>query len=741
MQQPARQQATLPRAPTGIPVLDEVAESIPTMGARPRLLLADDDPVVLATLGAQLQRHFSVIAVGQTASDAIELACRERPDVALVDVEMPGGGLLATRGIRQGSPETAIVILTSDDSRSSVLQFLEAGAVAYLRKGLPSHQLGTRLREAIAAHRALVGNGARHRQASEDRFRAAFEQAAIGMAIVALEGPEAGLLLESNQAYATMIGRKLSDLRGANVEQWTHPDDLPDGVTDPLARLARGDAERVEFEQRYLQPDGRVISAIGTAAGFVDEGAHRVAIIQVLDISQRKRLEGELEYLAGHDTLTGLFNRRRFAEELERQLGHARRYGGKGAVMMLDLDGFKFVNDSLGHGAGDELMASLAATMTLTLRESDVVARLGGDEFAIMLPEADLEAALAVSAKVLTAIRRQGKIVSGDRQAGVTASIGVTLFDAENRLTADDLIVEADIAMYDAKEAGKDRTCVYRRNEQHREQIAVRQTWIHRLQDAVERERFVLHAQPIVPVCSNGVPRFELLLRMQDDRGDLILPGTFLYHAERFDLIQPIDYWVMSQAVQMLHDFHARGHDISLAVNVSGRTLNTGAIVEHLKNLMRTYEFPEGRLVVELTETVAIASIERARELARQLRELGCQLALDDFGAGFSTLYYLKHLDFDYIKIDGEFIKRLPENAADQLVVKAVVDIARGLGADTIAEFVQDDETLSLLHDFGVGYAQGYHTGRPGALDVILPARQATAGEDPTHMTSGWSNR
>jgi diguanylate cyclase (GGDEF)-like protein/PAS domain S-box-containing protein len=706
------------------------AEPVPRDGGPPRVLLADDDPVILAALGVQLHREFSVLGVAEDADSAIAIACEQHPDVALVDVEMPGGGLLATRGIRQGSPNTAIVILTSDNSRSSVLQFLEAGAVAYLRKGLPSHQLGARLREAIVAHRVLVSDDARHRQASDDRFRAAFEQAAIGMAIVALEGPQAGVLVEANQAYATMIGRELPDLLGANVEQWTHPDDLPDGVTDPLATLARGDAERAEFEQRYLHPDGRVISAIGTAASFVDESARRVAIIQMLDISERKRFEGQLEYLADHDTLTGLFNRRRFAEELDRELVRARRYGGKGALMMLDFDGFKFVNDSLGHAAGDELVASLATTMTRTLRESDVKARMGGDEFAILLPEADLEAALVVSAKLLTAIRQKGTIVRGDRHARVTTSIGVTVFDAEDQLTAEDLIVEGDIAMYDAKEAGKDRACVYGRDEQRRERIAVRQNWFHRLQDAVEQERFVLHAQPIVPVCSNGVPRFELLLRMQDDHGDLIPPGTFLYNAERFDLIQPIDYWVMSQAVKMLHDFHASGQDISLAVNVSGKTLNTGAIGEHLKKLMKTHEFPEGRLVVELTETVAIASIERARELARELRELGCRLALDDFGAGFATLYYLKHLDFDFIKIDGEFVKRLPETLADQLVVRAVVDIARGLGTDTIAEFVQDDETLSLLHDFGVGYAQGYHTGRPGALDTILPALQATAGQD-----------
>jgi len=693
---------------------------------RPRALLADDDPVVIAALSAQLEHQFSVVAVAGDADSAIALARQHSPAVALVDVEMPGGGLHATRGIHHDSPATAVVILTADDSRASVLQFLDAGAMAFLRKGIPPHQLVARLNEAIAAHGALVQRADRQRKVAEDRFRAAFDQAGVGMAIVALEGAEAGRLVEANSAFGWMLGREAAELVGANLEKWTHADDLPDGVGDPLAALARGDLERVEFEQRYLHSDGHVLSALATAASYLDEDGRRVAIIQVLDISERKRFEGRLEYLADHDALTGLFNRRRFEQELDREIIRGRRYGGRGAVLALDLDGFKFVNDSLGHAAGDELVSSLAATMRRTLRDSDIVARTGGDEFAVILPESDEQAALLTGERLLSAISREGIMSHSNRHAKVTTSIGLTVFEGGDQLPAEDLLVEADIAMYDAKSGGKNRICVYNRDKQHRERITARQDWMRRLQQAIEEERFVLYAQPIVPVCSSGVPRFELLLRMPDDHGDLIPPGAFLYYAERCDLIQPIDYWVMTQAVKMLHEYHSRGIDISLAINVSGKTLNKGAIGEHLRQLLETHEIPEGRLVVELTETAAIANMQRARELAHYLRELGCRLALDDFGAGFATFYYLKHLEFDYIKIDGEFIKHLPGTHADQLVVRAVVDIARGLGADTIAEFVQDDETLALLRELGVGYSQGYHTGRPGPLEAILPQLQTT---------------
>ncbi|MEA2273663.1 MAG: hypothetical protein QOI98_2371 [Solirubrobacteraceae bacterium] len=686
-----------------------------------RALIADDEPVFCTAIASQLEKRFNLLPIAHDAASAIAIARQHHPDVALVDVGMPGGGLLATRGIRRDSPGTAVVILTADDPPSSVLQFLAAGADAYLRKGIPGEQLTARLDEAIAAHQSPVKHTDRPRRAAENRFQAAFEQTGVGMAILALEGPDAGRLVDANSTYGRMLGRKSSELIGAHVEDWTHPDDLRGGLGDPLVPLARGDVQRVEFEQRYVHRNGRVVCALVTAASFLDEHARRVAITQVLDISERKRFEGRLQHAVDHDPLTGLYNRRRFNEELAREVMRARLYRGQGAVLALDLDGFKSLNNSLGHATGDALIARLAGTIRSALRESDIIGRTGGDEFTIALPEAGEQAALVVGEKLLAAIRRDGSAVRDNRHAQVTTSIGITVFQGCDLATADDLIVEAEIAMYDAKAAGRDRSRVYVRDEHRRERIAARQEGLHYLRRAVNEDSFVLHAQPIVPVCSNGPPRFELLLRMLDDHGGLVSPGAFLPNAERFNLIQQIDRWVMTQAVQLLHEYHSQGQDIALAINLSVNTLNEGTIADHLRQLLERWPIPQGRLIVEVSETMAIASIGQVRVLARDLRKLGCQIALDDFGAGFATFYYLKHLEFDYIKIDGEFIRRLPETVADQLVVRAVVQVARGLGADTVAEYVQDDETVALLRDFGVGYAQGYHTGRPGSLEAVLP--------------------
>jgi diguanylate cyclase (GGDEF)-like protein len=451
------------------------------------------------------------------------------------------------------------------------------------------------------------------------------------------------------------------------------------------------------------------------------EGSPSVAVTHVMDISDRKQFDGQLQHLADHDALTGLYNRRRFTEELEQSLKRSRRFDEPGAVLFLDLDGFKFVNDSLGHAAGDEMIIRVADLLGSTVRETDTLARVGGDEFAVLLPRCDTETASLVAEKLLAAVRLHGVTISENRHARISTSIGIAPFSGKEDLTADEVVVEADIAMYDAKEAGKDRCVVYERANGRRERLSVDQSWSQRLRQALENDRFVLHAQPIMPIASTGVPGFELLLRLADDHGDLILPGSFLSNAERFGVIDKIDQWVLGEAVRHLSRSHAAGNDLMLTVNVSGKTMGDARLGAYVERLLTEHPIRPDRLVIEITETAAIINIERAHRLAQELRALGCRMALDDFGAGFASFYYLKHLEFDYLKIDGEFIRNLCATPTDQLVVQAVVTVAAGLKTSTIAEFVGDDATLELLKDLGVSYGQGFHLGRPAALGQTLP--------------------
>jgi diguanylate cyclase (GGDEF)-like protein/PAS domain S-box-containing protein len=562
---------------------------------------------------------------------------------------------------------------------------------------------------------------------AEQRFRTAFDRAPIGVCLLSLSDRDPGRLLQVNPAMAEILGSSVEGLTGTPVGSLTHPDDHAD-LYAKITELTESKRGHVQFEKRFMHRNGHPVWTLISAAPLADDGGEqRLAVTHVMDISDRKQAEGQLQHLADHDALTGLFNRRRFTEELERTLRDAKRFDEVGAVVFLDLDGFKFVNDTLGHAAGDELIAHVAGRLSNAVRETDTLARMGGDEFAVLLPRCDEKSAVLVAEKLLATLRRNGVTNADGHRAHVSSSIGIALFGDDDELSADELVVEADIAMYDAKNAGKDRHAVYDRAEGRRKLMSMRQSWIERLRQAISDDTFVLHAQPIAAICADATPWFELLLRLPDDRGDLIPPGTFLYNAERFGLIEQIDRWVLERAVRHLHDSHEAGSDLILSVNVSGTTMGDPELAADVTKLLSTHPILRDRLVIEITETAAIKHIDRACCLAQQLRALGCKLALDDFGAGFASFYYLKHLKFDYLKIDGEFIRHLCATPTDQLVVEAVVTIAHGLGTGTIAEFVGDDPTVDRLKQLGVDYAQGYHLGLPRPVDEALAHLAARA--------------
>ncbi len=561
----------------------------------------------------------------------------------------------------------------------------------------------------------------RELEAAGEQLRVTVEHAPIGIALVGLGETDRGRLLSANAAFGQLLGDPEPVTSGRALTAVVHPDDLP-ALHRDLALLASSPEARIELEVRCLHPDGRIGWLLLAGAALPGDGGSPRAVMHAVDIGERKRAESQLQYLADHDALTGLYNRRRLESELDRAVAHAKRYREEASLLVIDLDGFKYVNDTMGHTRGDELVTRVAELLHSALRESDVVARLGGDEFAVIATHTGPRQGRVVAEKVLETLRRQAVVLSENRHARVTASIGLTTFSGDSQVSAEELLVEADIAMYEAKEAGKDQVAVYERPADHRQRLSLRHSWLERLRSAVDEERFELAAQPIRAICGEPGERYELLLRLPSASGELITPGTFLYNAERFGLIGQIDRWVFGQALGLLSAHHQAGHDLSLSINMSGKTLVEPDLLRDLEAMIEACPIPPDKLVVEVTETAAIVNIETARRVARTLRSLGCRFALDDFGAGFASFYYLKHLEFDYLKIDGEFVKTLAVNRTDELVVKSVVDIARGLGAWTVAEFVGDDATLARLAALGVDYGQGYHLGRPAPLPELLPA-------------------
>ncbi|HEX9094442.1 MAG TPA: EAL domain-containing protein, partial [Coriobacteriia bacterium] len=440
------------------------------------------------------------------------------------------------------------------------------------------------------------------------------------------------------------------------------------------------------------------------------------------DIAQRKRYEAELVRLASHDHLTGLFNRRYFEEALERELAHARRSEGRGAVLWLDVDDFKDVNDSLGHRAGDEVLVQLADQLRQQVRDYNVLARLGGDEFGVLVPDVGPDEAASVADRVLTAVNTR-TYSAGGHAIRASASMGVVLFPWHGT-TVEELLAKADVSMYMAKSAGRSRLHMHQAEESSGEEFRARMQWNERIVEALRDEKFVVYAQPLLDLRTDKVVRHELLIRMLDDDGTVVQPAEFLPTAERLGLIRDIDRWVVHRAVELLAEH--RDESVELDVNLSGKVFSDTGILATVSTALKDAGIEPRRLGFEITETAAVADILRAQEFICTLSDIGCRFSLDDFGSGFSSFYYLRHLPIDCLKVDGSFIRGLPHSEQDRHLVKGIVELCRGLGVEVAAEYVESEETLKVVRELGMDYAQGNFIGHAIPVEESLAAEVRT---------------
>jgi len=572
------------------------------------------------------------------------------------------------------------------------------------------------LRRQIAAREKLEQEHSKAERTLREyhaRFQSAFGNAPIGMALIDMQGR----WLEVNDSFRRITGYSRDQLATTTLPAITHPEDI-DLDADSMRNLLSGGILNYQIEKRYRHAWGHYFWVLVTASLVHDDQGRALYVIsQVQDISERKELARRLEYLIDHDFLTGLFNGRRFAEEVAKEARRTTRYGSQSAVVMIDLDNFKEVNDAFGHLAGDDLLKSVAGALRQRIRQTDILARVGGDEFAVLLLQTDARQAEVVADMIVNALHRHIAVV-GERSVHTTVSVGIALLDG---LDAASVLANADLAMYEAKAAGRDRFALYRPGQGRGEQASVRVADAERIREALEQDRLLLYCQPILDLKEHRVCQYELLLRLPDERGgEPLLPGAFLYVAERSGLIQAIDCWVAGKAIALIAEHQRAGRRLVLHVNLSGKSIGGSKLAAFTESALNDAGIDPTRLVFELTESAAIANIEEVKTFTHRLRARGCRFALDDFGAGFGSFFYLKTLPFDFLKIDGEFIRGIAGNPMDRLVVEAIVGIAQGMGKKTIAEFVADDDTARLLEKSGVDYAQGYHVGRPRPLAEVL---------------------
>ncbi|BBH47502.1 GGDEF domain-containing protein [Pseudomonas sp. KU43P] len=516
-----------------------------------------------------------------------------------------------------------------------------------------------------------------------------------------------------------------------------HPENEGGTLLDEvLSGNLKGGAEHARLIQRL---DGSTVSINLVGSPIINDGQVAGVVLVLHDMTQERQYIANLSWQATHDALTGLANRREFEYRLEQALNGLVRQAGRHALMFLDLDQFKLVNDTCGHAAGDELLRHICAVLQSGLREGDTLARLGGDEFGVLLENCPPEQAEKIAENLRQAVQSLHFVWKG-RPFVTTVSIGlVNMAQAPTTLEAS--LRAADMACYMAKEKGRNRVQVYHADDSELSMRFGEMAWIQRLHVALEENRFCLYAQEIAPLMAiEGPGHIEILLRLHDESGRTILPDSFIPAAERYGLMTALDRWVVRNVFQVIRQSLDEGREGPLAmcaINLSGSSIGDDMFLDYLQRLFVEYAIPPRLICFEITETSAIANLGSAIRFINELKGLGCKFSLDDFCAGMSSFAYLKHLPVDFLKIDGSFVKDMLDDPVNRAMVEVINHIGHVMGKRTIAEFVETPLIEQALQEIGVDYAQGYLIERPQVFTCDSLQRQRIAARPLLHRAPG----
>ncbi|MEE9422975.1 MAG: EAL domain-containing protein [Gammaproteobacteria bacterium] len=513
-----------------------------------------------------------------------------------------------------------------------------------------------------------------------------------------------------------MLGRPVTDFSAlGHAEQ------------DQLALSGLLDNEDLyQYETVHVDNDGKQHNLSFNARCHLNEAGEIVNISGTArDITDQKVFHKKLTYQAEHDTLTHLFNRHYFQQELERTMARvARRPDATCALLYIDLDQFKYINDTLGHAAGDRLLIEATQLLQNHVREGDLLARFGGDEFTLLLYNISSSDTLQ-AADHFRQLFENYTFIEGGKSFNITCSIGIAIIDT-SVIDAEEALSHADLACNMAKAQGRNRCKRYDPSDSKKAGMAEDMGWASRVREMLDQDRFHLVYQPIMSLADDQVHDYEVLVRMRCDDGEIILPGGFMPAAERFGLIHSVDRWIVRHALEHLGKLHQRNEPVCFAINLSGKAFEDEELLPLIQDLLDTCGVQPDKVCFEITETSAISNLSAAEQFISSLKTLGCQFALDDFGSGFSSFTYLKHLPIDKLKIDGSFVQGMAHSSVDQAMVRSMNQVAHALGKVTVAEYVENSTTLRLLRNIGVDYVQGNYVGKPreALINIARPADQ-----------------
>ena len=642
-------------------------------------------------------------------------ACRgAKVDLVLLDLDMPGMGGLAVLTSLKADPALAaipVVLVTGRGESPEIIEGLTLGAHDYVPKPFKPAELRARVNAALRVKHAqdALANQAEALRFAEERFRSSFEHAPIGMAIASPEGQ----IIEANAVMSAMLGYSKAELATMRWRHLSHPDDATVSE-NAAARLRDGEINSFQIEKRFLHADGRTVWCLLSVAAVVDSsGMAKVMVAQIEDITDRKDAERRLAHQALHDPLTGLCNRLLLTDRIRSALARSDRLEGSVAVLFIDLDRFKAVNDTYGHDVGDQVLCAVAERVGSAVRPDDTVARIGGDEFVVIAErlidgEAD---AILIGERIEQALAPP--IVVSEGEVFVTASIGISL-TGTGLHTPEALLRDSDTAMYRAKERGRDRLEVF--DDTLRNRAMARLATEHLLRHALSEDAISVHYQPIIDLANGELAGFEALMRIRDADARVLSPEQFLGIAEDSGLIVPLGARVLALAFEQHRAWASRSRlPLRLAVNLSACELSRHNLLPMISDALAGSD--ESLVTIEITESALIEASPSVHKTLFRLKDRGVRLSIDDFGTGYASLTYLKRFPIDEIKLDRSFVAGMLDNREDAAIVKAVLGLGAALGLHTVAEGVEKVEQRTALAALGCAYVQGYLFSPPVAAD------------------------